>query len=64
MIQGHWEYALCMADTQGYIVEKTCLSPRIFVREPCVALLPGYPLESLQIEPESGKYIAEMSEDE
>lgn len=64
MIHGHWEYALCMADTQGQMVEKTYLSPRLFVSEPCAALLPGYPLESLQIEPESGKYIAEMSENE
>lgn len=63
-IHGHWEYALCMADTQGHIVEKTCLSPRLFVSQPCAALLPGYPLESLQIEPESGKYIAEMPEEE
>ncbi len=63
-VNGHWEYALCMADAQGRVVEADFISPRIFVSEPCASQLPGYPLESLQIEPESGKYIAEMTEEE
>ena len=63
-INGHWEYALCLADAQGCVCEQSFFSPRIFVSEPSACLLPGYPLESLQLDPKSGKYIAEMPEEE
>ncbi|SRR5258706_4407597 len=63
-IIGHWEYALCLADAEGRVFEKTFLSPRIFVSTPSAYLLPGYPLESIQIDPESGQYITEMTEEE
>lgn len=63
-INGYWEYALCLTDTQGRVYEQSFFAPRIFVSEPSACLLPGYPLESLQLDPQSGKYIAEMSEEE
>ncbi|HEU5227883.1 MAG TPA: non-canonical purine NTP pyrophosphatase [Ktedonobacteraceae bacterium] len=63
-IKGRWEYALCIATPDGQVMEQVFLSPRLFVNEPCASMLPGYPLESIQIEPESGKYIAEMTNEE
>ena len=63
-INGQWEYAICLADAQARVKEKTFLTQRIFVAEPSMALIAGYPLASLQIDPESGKYIAEMMEEE
>ncbi len=63
-VSGHWEYALCMADPDGQVTEKVFLSPRLFVSEPTATMLPGYPLESIQIDPASGRYIAEMTDEE
>ena len=34
------------------------------VDKPCEKRNPGYPLDSLQIVPEFGKYLAELSEEE
>jgi XTP/dITP diphosphohydrolase len=61
---GYWEYALCIADASGRTFEATTRSRRTFVSEPSRAMVPGYPLESIQIDPESGKYIAEMTQGE
>ncbi|HEX9439174.1 MAG TPA: bifunctional glutamate N-acetyltransferase/amino-acid acetyltransferase ArgJ, partial [Roseiflexaceae bacterium] len=61
---GHWEFAVCVATGRGQIFERTIVSPRTFVDKPSQQVIPGYPLESIQIEPESGMYISEMSPDE
>jgi hypothetical protein len=45
----------------GRCFETTILSPRTFVSAPSTTMMPGYPLESLQIDPASGQYISEMS---
>ena len=63
-IDGHWEFGVCFATEGGEIFETTILSPRMFVSTPSQVMIPGYPLESLQIEPESGKYISEMTSEE
>lgn len=63
-MNGHWEYALCLADAHGRIYEHSFFSSRIFVSTPSPRLLPGYPLESIQLDPQSGTYVAEMSEEE
>lgn len=63
-VSGRWEFALCYARPDGNYEEKTIISPRIFISEPSVRVISGYPLESIQIEPASGKYISEMSQDE
>ncbi len=64
-VNGHWEYAICVANPKGAIRETTIKNPpRIFVDKPCSTIVPGYPLESIQIELESGKYIAEMTKGE
>jgi len=63
-VSGRWEFALCYARPDGTCEERTIISPRIFVSTPSTKVVPGYPLESIQIEPISGKYISEMSQGE
>jgi XTP/dITP diphosphohydrolase len=61
---GYWEYALCVAGPNGVIDEISFKSHRTFVSEPCKKTVDGYPLESIQIDPSSGRYIADMSKEE
>lgn len=61
-VNGHWEFALCYARPDGTCEETTILSPRVFVATPSPTTVPGYPLESIQIDPTTGKYISEMSQ--
>ena len=61
---GRWEFAVCIADEKGNLFEKTIISPRQFISKPSKRVIKGYPLESIQIEPESGIYISEMTPDE
>lgn len=63
-IDGYWEYAVCLATPDGRVFETTFLVYRKFVSQPGPNRVAGYPLESIQIEPESGKYIADMPEAE
>ncbi len=63
-VEGHWEFGVCVADPDGKIWETTIKSPRIFTSKRSLSVVPGYPLESIQIDPESGRYISEMSEAE
>lgn len=61
-IDGHWEFGVCIATSKGSLGEINIISPRVFSSEVSSKVVPGYPLESLQIDPESGKYIAEMEQ--
>jgi inosine/xanthosine triphosphate pyrophosphatase family protein len=63
-INGHWEFGVCIANSQGSLGEINIISPRVFTSEISTKVVPGYPLESLQVDPESGKYIAEMQQSE
>lgn len=63
-VDGHWEFAVCIATPSGETKEITIVSPRVFVGRPSGKVLLGYPLESIQIDPESGRYISEMSQEE
>ncbi len=63
-ILGRWEFAFCYARPDGTCEERTIISPRIFVSTPSTKVVPGYPLESIQIEPVSGQYISDMSQDD
>ena len=60
----YWLYGVCVSTSDGRTAETVVKTPRIFVSEPSTQKIPGYPLESIQIDPESGKYISEMSENE
>ncbi len=59
-IKGYWEYGVCAATPDGKTQETAFMSPRIFVSKPSSLVIDGYPLESLQIDPGSGKYGSEM----
>lgn len=61
-VNGHWEFAICVAYPDGTVCETTIISPRIFVDQKSEKVVPGYPLESLQIDPETEEYISEMTE--
>lgn len=61
---GYWEYGVCISDSNGNISETTIRTPRVFTSKRSSKTIKGYPLESIQIDPESGKYISEMSEEE
>jgi len=63
-ITGRWEFAICVATQNGEYREITIISPRIFVSTPSQKIVQGYPLESIQIDPKTGKYISEMSQEE
>lgn len=63
-IGGYWEFALCVAHPDGRVWETTVRQQRIFTSEPSLSRIEGYPLESIQIDPKSGKYVAEMSREE
>jgi len=63
-IEGHWKFAICVATPMGNIKETTIESPRIFTSKVSSVNIPGYPLESIQIDPVSKKYISEMSQNE
>lgn len=63
-VNGRWEFAICMARGGVILGETTIMSPRIFVPVRSNTMAPGYPLESIQIDPKSGKYISEMTAQE
>jgi XTP/dITP diphosphohydrolase len=63
-INGYWEFGVCIATPEGKVWETTIKSSRILVSKPSKKSIPGYPLESIQIEPDSGKYISEMTQEE
>lgn len=63
-ITGYWEYGVCIAEPDGKVFETTIKTPRIFTCEPSEKIVQGYPLESIQIDPETGKYISEMTKEE
>jgi len=63
-VDGRWEFAICIADADGRYFETTIRSPRTFISPPSAMMIPGYPLESIQIDPASGAYLSEMSAEE
>ena len=63
-VNGYWDFAICIANPEGKYKEAIIKSPRIFVSKSSLVMVPGYPLESIQIEPTSGKYISEMTQED
>ncbi len=61
---GYWEYGICIAQPDGKIFEMTIKTPRIFTSKKSEKIVSGYPLESIQIDPVTGKYISEMTPEE
>ncbi len=63
-LEGWWEFGLSIAQPDGTSVEESIISPRLFVAKASESVVPGYPLESIQIEPTTGRYVSEMSAEE
>ncbi|MEJ0073576.1 MAG: non-canonical purine NTP pyrophosphatase [Candidatus Saccharibacteria bacterium] len=59
-----WRFGVAIARADGSCNSMTIRSPRIFTGTPSEQRVSGYPLESLQLEPSSGKYLAELSEED
>jgi len=62
-INGRWEFAICVATPEKFF-ETIIISPRIFTSKKSSIIIPGYPLESIQIDPETNRYISEMTQTE
>ena len=62
--KGRWEFAICVATPEGIYEETTIISPRVFTSIPSEQISEGYPLESLQKDPETDTYISEMNEED
>lgn len=63
-ITGYWEFGFCLAYPDGSVKEMTMKFPRIFVSHPSSRIIKDYPLESIQINPETNQYISEMTQEE
>lgn len=63
-VTGYWRFGICIADPNGKKWSTVIKSPRIFTSQRSSKMILDYPLESIQIQPETGKYISEMSEQE
>lgn len=60
-----WHYGVCVATPDGRFREMTVISPpRVFTSTRSTTVIPGYPLESLQTNPATGKYVSEMTREE
>jgi inosine/xanthosine triphosphate pyrophosphatase family protein len=63
-VNAYWRYAFALGWPTGKCVSFVHDSPRIFVSQPSKKVVEGFPTESLLLDPESGKYISELSTDE
>ncbi len=61
---GYWEFGIAIARPDGKMAETTIKFPRQFTATPSQQVVEGYPLESIQVDPVTGKYISEMIIDE
>lgn len=63
-LTGYWEFSFALGYPDGRSDAFNARAPRNFVGTPNATILPGYPLESLQIDPQTGKYITELTKEE
>lgn len=59
-----WEFAVCVSTPEGEVEEATFVRPQFFMNKPSENIIPGYPLDSLQVDTETNKYVSDMTEDE
>lgn len=60
----YWRYAFSLAWPDGRCISFNHDSPRVFVSQPSEKVVEGFPTESLLLDPDSGKYISELSAEE
>jgi len=63
-LTGSWQLALAIATPAGCCHDRLVTSPRILQAEGTSRRRAGYPLDSLQFDPLTGRYLADMSSDE
>ncbi|HMI09132.1 MAG TPA: non-canonical purine NTP pyrophosphatase [Candidatus Saccharimonadales bacterium] len=63
-LDGYWEFSFALGRPDGTSDAFVSQTHRKFVGTPDSNTLPGYPLESIQIDPQSSKYITELSPEE
>lgn len=63
-LTGYWDFSFALAYPDGHSDAFTSKAPRLFVDKPHDIRIPGYPLESIQIDPNSEKYMTELSKEE
>jgi len=63
-LEGRWKFSFALGYPDGYSIIFSSETPRTFVATADTNVLPGYPLESIQIDQETGKYISELSAEE
>ena len=62
---GYWEFAIAIAGPVGVLKEVVIkTSTRYFRSKPSQNITAGYPLESLQVDGKTGKYISDMNQRE
>jgi 8-oxo-dGTP diphosphatase len=63
-LDGYWEFSFALGRPDGTSEAFASQTHRKFVGTPDSNVLPGYPLESIQIDSKTGKYITELSPEE
>lgn len=64
-ITGHFEFAIAIAKPEALVEETTIKAPqRHFMSKPSPIIIDGYPMESLQVDAKTGKYVSEMTQEE
>lgn len=63
-VNGYWEFGICLAYPDGTTKEIIVKSSRIFVSHPSSKIIKGYPLDSIQLDPETNQYLSEMTLEE
>jgi inosine/xanthosine triphosphate pyrophosphatase family protein len=59
-----WVYAVCLAMPDGHELKDEPEIPAVFIDQPVLPILPGYPLSSILFNTEIGKVHREMSLEE
>lgn len=59
---GRWEFAICVANNGKVIAETTIISPRTLSSKASKNIIESYPLESIQIDPDTELYISDMTQ--
>jgi XTP/dITP diphosphohydrolase len=63
-LDGYWEFSFALGNPDGTSEAFVSQTRRQFVDTPDTNMLPGYPLESIQIDAKTSKYITELSAEE
>jgi len=60
VVEGHWEFGLALAGPEGPIADTVVMSPCRWMSPPSPRRTEGYPLESIQVDPVSGRHLVDL----